>query len=133
MERFAPCVRNMALRVTNIAAPHENLITAACTPWLGMETATTANDVTCQQCGVYKSDGRVLEIGQGESCLPSSAAFFADPAEQVVQPTLSAGRTWKSSGRRAFFRFSGWKLKHTPVIPASSLAYRICSLSRVPK
>lgn len=72
---FAPGLRYITLRVTNIKEAYESLVDAGHEPWLVLETATTARGVQYQHCGVLDPDGNFVEMVQGESYSPPSPEF----------------------------------------------------------
>jgi catechol 2,3-dioxygenase-like lactoylglutathione lyase family enzyme len=75
VEGFAPGLRYITLRVANITEAYDSHIDAGYTPWLPLETATTAHGVQYQHCGVFDPDGNFLEMVQGESYSPPSPEF----------------------------------------------------------
>lgn len=76
VEGFAPGMRYMTLRVTNIEAVYDSLIDAGCRPWLVLETATTTAGVSYRHCGVHDPDGNLVELVQGESYSSPSPEFL---------------------------------------------------------
>lgn len=75
VEGFAPGLRYLTLRVTNIKEAYDSLIAAGYKPWLVLETAKTARGVVYQHCGVFDPDGNFVEMVQGESYSPPSPEF----------------------------------------------------------
>ncbi|MGV3768436.1 MAG: VOC family protein [Sphingobium phenoxybenzoativorans] len=81
VEGFAPGMRYLTLRVSNIGEAYASLIAAGFEPWLELETATTTRGVVYQHCGVFDPDRNFVELVQGESYSPPSPAFARGEVE----------------------------------------------------
>ncbi len=75
VEGFAPGLRYITLRVTNIADLYASLIDAGFKPWLVLEDVTTARGVGYRHAGVIDPDGNFFEMVQGESYSPPGPRF----------------------------------------------------------